>query len=67
MRVVTIMFAKVFAAMPDGTELTFHSHQGRQYQHKRYQRILKAKDIRQSIRRKGNCLDNTVAESFCAY
>lgn len=58
------MLAKVFAAMPDGTGLILHSDQGQQYQHNRYQCILKAEDIRQSIRRKGNRLGNAVAESF---
>ncbi len=34
------------------------------YQHKQYQQMLKAKGIRQSMSRKGNCLDNAVAENF---
>lgn len=48
----------------DGTELILHSDQGWQYQHKQYQQMLKAKGIRQSMSRKGNCLDNAVAENF---
>lgn len=39
-------------------------NQGWQYQHKQYQRMLKAKGIRQSMSRKGNCLDNAVMENF---
>ncbi|MEG2139128.1 MAG: IS3 family transposase, partial [Oscillospiraceae bacterium] len=33
-------------------------------QHKQYQRILQEKGIRQSMSRKGNCLDNAVIENF---
>ncbi|MEG1809385.1 MAG: integrase core domain-containing protein [Oscillospiraceae bacterium] len=32
--------------------------------HKQYQRMLKSKDIRHSMSRKGNCLDNAVIENF---
>jgi len=31
---------------------------------KQYQRILKDKGIRQSMSRKGNCLDNAIIENF---
>lgn len=55
---VTEMLDKAFARIPDGTDLILHSDQGWQYQHKQYQRMLKAKGIRQSMSRKGNCLDN---------
>ena len=58
------MLDKAFALIPDGTELILHSDQGWQYQHKQYQRMLKAKGIRQSMSRKGNCLDNAVMENF---
>ena len=58
------MLDKAFATIPDGTGLILHSDQGWQYQHKLYQRMLKAKGIRQSMSRKGNCLDNAVAENF---
>ena len=61
---VTTMLAKAFATIPDGTGLILHSDQGWQYQHKQYQRMLKAKGIQQSMSRKGNCLDNAVAENF---
>ncbi len=61
---VTEMLDKAFARIPDGTNLVLHSDQGWQYQHKQYQRMLKTKDIRQSMSRKGNCLDNAVIESF---
>lgn len=41
-----------------------HSDQGWQYQHKRYQQILKDNGLIQSMSRKGNCLDNAVMENF---
>ena len=44
--------------------LILHSDQGWQYQHKQYQRMLREKGIRQSMSRKGNCLDNAVIENF---
>ncbi len=61
---VTEMLDKAFAWIPDRTNLILHSDQGWQYQHKQYQRMLKAKGIRQSMSRKGNCLDNAVIENF---
>ena len=33
-------------------------------QHRQYQRMLREKGIRQSMSRKGNCLDNAVIENF---
>ncbi len=41
-----------------------HSDQGWQYQNRRYQSHLKEKGLPQSMSRKGNCLDNAVAENF---
>ncbi|GAA6503631.1 hypothetical protein K350107B32_00240 [Agathobaculum butyriciproducens] len=61
---VTTMLDKAFAKIPDGTNLILHSDQGWQYQHKQYQRMLQEKGIRQSMSRKGNCLDNAVIENF---
>ena len=61
---VTTMLDKAFEQIPDGTDLILHSDQGWQYQHKQYQRLLREKDIRQSMSRKGNCLDNAVIENF---
>ena len=61
---VTSMLDKAFTKVPNGTNLILHSDQGWQYQHKRYQKMLKAKGIRQSMSRKGNCLDNAVMENF---
>ena len=61
---VTHMLEQAFAKIPDGTGLILHSDQGWQYQHRHYQKILKEKGIRQSMSRKGNCLDNACAENF---
>ena len=61
---VTQMLSTAFAKIPDGTNLILHSDQGWQYQHKQYQRMLREKGIRQSMSRKGNCLDNAVIENF---
>lgn len=58
------MLDKAFEKIPDNTNLIFHSDQGWQYQHKSYQKRLKDKGIRQSMSRKGNCLDNSVMENF---
>ena len=58
------MLDKAFAKIPNDTNLIFHSDQGWQYQHKRYQKRLLDKGIRQSMSRKGNCLDNSVMENF---
>lgn len=45
-------------------DLIIHSDQGWQYQMRRFQARLKQKGIRQSMSRKGNCLDNAVMENF---
>lgn len=44
--------------------LLMHSDQGWQYQMKQYQSVLKQNKIKQSMSRKGNCLDNAVMENF---
>ena len=64
LRMVTSMLDKAFEKIPETTNLILHSDQGWQYQHKQYQRILREKGIRQSMSRKGNCLDNAVIENF---
>ena len=53
-----------FAKIPAETNLILHSDQGWQYQHKQYQQMLREKGVRQSMSRKGNCLDNAVIENF---
>ena len=61
---VTTMLDEAFAKIPAGTNLILHSDQGWQYQHKQYQQMLREKGVRQSMSRKGNCLDNAVIENF---
>ena len=61
---VVDMLDKAFAKIPNNTNLILHSDQGWQYQMKQYQHLLKEKGIRQSMSRKGNCLDNSLAENF---
>lgn len=61
---VTAMLDKAFEQLPIGSNLILHSDQGWHYQHKQYQRMLNSKGIRQSMSRKGNCLDNAVIENF---
>ena len=62
--IVMDMLDQAFEKIPDNTNLIFHSDQGWQYQHKQYQMRLKQKGIRQSMSRKGNCLDNSIMENF---
>jgi len=61
---VTVMLEKAFAKITDNTRLILHSDQGWHYQHKKYQKMLCSKGVRQSMSRKGNCLDNAVIENF---
>lgn len=58
------MLDKAFSKIPDNTNLILHSDQGWQYQMKQYQNLLEKKGIKQSMSRKGNCLDNSLAENF---
>ena len=58
------MLEKAFKKIPDNTNLILHSDQGWQYQMEKYQCLLKEKGIKQSMSRKGNCLDNSLAENF---
>jgi len=45
-------------------DLTIHSDQGFQYQNIRFSDWLKKRKIKQSMSRKGNCFDNSLAENF---
>jgi putative transposase len=58
------MLSKAFARLKDTDKPMLHSDQGWQYQMKRYQDALEQRGIRQSMSRKGNCLDNAVMENF---
>ena len=58
------MARQALLVLPRGAEPILHSDQGWQYQNKRYQKLLKDHGIKQSMSRKGNCLDNAVMENF---
>lgn len=45
-------------------ELEYHSDQGWQYLMASYQERLGSAEVKQSMSRKGNCLDNAVIENF---
>ena len=64
LKMVIDMLNGAFAKHKNLKGLIFHSDQGWHYQHREYQNMLKEKGIRQSMSRKGNCLDNSVMENF---
>ncbi len=64
LKMVTSMLEKAFKREINLNGLIFHSDQGWQYQHLRYQKMLKDRGITQSMSRKGNCLDNAMMENF---
>ena len=58
------MMEDAFKRISDGVNLIFHLDQGWQYRMKQFQFQLSKREIRQSMSRKGNCLDNAVMENF---
>ena len=58
------MLKQLFAKLPKGATPVLHSDQGWQYRMKEYQQTLDKHNIVQSMSRKGNCLDNSIMESF---
>ena len=64
LEMVMEMINKTLDVIGDESNAILHSDQGWQYQHKRYQKLLKENNIVQSMSRKGNCLDNAVIENF---
>ena len=58
------MLSGLFEKLPENATPLFHSDQGWQYQHSEYQRLLKEHNIKQSMSRKGNCMDNGAMENF---
>ncbi|SIT12809.1 putative transposase [Neptunomonas antarctica] len=61
---VTDMLKSATAKLTKHEKPVVHSDQGWQYQNKIYQQHLKDKGLQQSMSRKGNCLDNAIAENF---
>jgi len=58
------MFKEGIKKLPKEKNLIVHSDQGWQYRNPKIQKLLKENGIVQSMSRKGNCLDNAVAENF---
>lgn len=58
------MLDGLFTKLPEDATPIFHSDQGWQYQHTEYQRLLTEHHIKQSMSRKGNCMDNGAMENF---
>lgn len=50
--------------LPAKHKLTVHTDQGFHYQHKSWVNILQENNIKQSMSRRGNCLDNAPMENF---
>lgn len=61
---VTDMLEKATRKLKQHEKPIVHSDQGWQYQNRKYQNHLREKGLQQSMSRKGNCLDNAVAENF---
>ena len=61
---VTTMLDKAIAKLDEQTKPMIHSDQGWHYRHIAYRNTLKSRGLLQSMSRKGNCLDNAVAENF---
>ena len=61
---ITDMLDKAFEKYSNCSGLILHSDQGWQYQHQTYINELKERGILQSMSRKGNCIDNSIMESF---
>ena len=64
LNLVTEMLDKAFLKLEPGQKPILHSDQGWHYRHPGYQQALNARGLQQSMSRKGNCLDNAVAENF---
>ena len=58
------MLEKALEENKDIKDLTIHSDQGFHYQHSSWTKKLEKMNIRQSMSRKGNCLDNSPMENF---
>ena len=56
------LLAMLEARLPEGANPILHSDMGWQYQHPWWRERLRGLSIRQSMSRKGNCLDNAATE-----
>lgn len=64
MPLISKMLERAISTLPQGQAPILHSDQGWQYRHWQYQKTLRQFGLTQSMSRKGNCLDNAVAENF---
>lgn len=64
MDMVMEMMRKTVEKVGSHTGAILHSDQGWAYQNKRYQGYLSKNGFKQSMSRKGNCLDNSMMENF---
>lgn len=60
------MLKKALIKLGPGDKPMLHSDQGWQYRMPAYQRLLRERQLVQSMSRRGNCLDNAAMESFFA-
>lgn len=58
------MLSMLWEVLPAGSGMVLASDRGWQYQHPRYAAALRGHGVRQSMSRKGNCLDNAATEQF---
>lgn len=65
-KLVEGMLNKALERLKSKDRPILHSDQGWHYQMPAYQRRLQARNIAESMSRKGNCLDNAAMESFFA-
>ncbi|WP_345772777.1 IS3 family transposase [Vibrio sp. Isolate22] len=63
---VTDMLTEAISKLKPNSKPIIHSDQGWQYRHRQYQKKVAESGLTQSMSRKGNCLDNAVAENFFA-
>lgn len=63
---VTNMLRKALRKLGKDDKPILHSDQGWHYRKQAYRKVLKDKEVLQSMSRKGNCLDNAAMESFFA-
>ncbi|QXH45364.1 IS3 family transposase [Pseudomonas xanthosomatis] len=58
------MLDKALKTLGEKPRLVLHTDQGWQYQQAQYRHTLRSRGVKQSMSRKGNCLDNAAMESF---
>ena len=64
LKLTNTMLDKAIKRIDTNDNLVLHSDQGFHYQHSTWTKKLETLNIRQSMSRKGNCLDNSPMENF---